>query len=326
MPLVALQPDLSNLSDYITHLFDRDGRTLAPIRAAIEAEARTMFFDPDGAQRLLEVLLGAWLGTPDPVCPADDVAFLDWLRSRLRAYGTVLYRPRLSSTAADRAAEPPVYTLEGYDEPLPLFDADGQPTRDGGAALMELLLAGAHLVAVYDGDHAPRGTRIGNLLADFEATTLPTRKDPSNSHYLTGLAPTATTGRYLLDVDQDAPPDPCAILCAVLLGPTVNQRSGPAGDTFVQLEGWQEGTLIGGIPSPTGWHNQDYRGLYKPTLWNISTYGASAYSEKRATTVFLAAEGFDPQPAPGTIMARYAGSDTPADQARWLDRSLVRLG
>ncbi|MDI9654524.1 hypothetical protein QM306_40740, partial [Burkholderia cenocepacia] len=52
-------------------------------------------------------------------------------------------------------------------------------------------------------------------------------------------------------------------------------------NTFIQLEGWQAGGSR---------HNADYA-TYQQTLWNISTYGVSAYSEKRATSIFLASAG-----------------------------------
>ena len=61
---------------------------------------------------------------------------------------------------------------------------------------------------------------------------------------------------------------------------------------------------------------------HKATLWNISTYGASIYSEKRGTTIFLAPPGWNPQLRPGgTIMMNYVGADP---RQAWLNTALVR--
>lgn len=323
MPVVHLNEEMTNITAFVNSMFDEDVRTIAPIQSAIEADQRVAFFSPSDSARIIAVWHSVWMGTPDPRCPPSDAAMLGWLQQQLRDGALCLHRPLLS--AGDLSAQPPHYVLTGYAPPVPLFDASGKPLAEAAEELLTLLLAGAHVVAVQDAAHLPAGAPTGNLYDAFRSSGLEIRKDPANSHYLTGLAPWNTRGRYYLSITEDAAPVPCPFLCALLFGPTVSDLSSQDRDTFLQLEGWQEGDLVLGIPSPFGWHNRDYNGLYEPTLWNISTYGACAYSEKRGSAVFLAPASWQPRPQPETIMAPYAGSDTPEEQSRWLDRSVVSL-
>ena len=197
--------------------------------------------------------------------------------------------PIIRTTANGLSQQPPAYMLDGYSAGIPLVDDSGAPIADAGQQLLTLMLTGAHLVTVLDSDHIPPGTQAANLYDNFSATALPKRDDPANSHYLTGVDLYRTSGKYYLSINEDRAPTPCPFLCAILLGPTAD-LSIPIRDTFLQLEGWQEGRTLG-VPSWSGWHNRDYNGLYKRTLWNISTYGASIFSEKRGTTAFLAPPG-----------------------------------
>ncbi len=69
-------------------------------------------------------------------------------------------------------------------------------------------------------------------------------------------------------------------------------------------------------------HGADFQ-THEATKWNISTYGACAYSEKRGGTVFLHHRGHaDLQCGPNTIMAPYVGAET---RQGWLDTGLVRV-
>ena len=88
-------------------------------------------------------------------------------------------------------------------------------------------------------------------------------------------------------------------------------------NTFIQLEGWQAGGSR---------HNADYA-TYQQTLWNISTYGASAYSEKRATSIFLAPAGWTPQVYQTTRMMPYVGAYAQSNGSPqgWLNPSLVTI-
>jgi hypothetical protein len=111
---------------------------------------------------------------------------------------------------------------------------------------------------------------------------------------------------------NDAPVN-APIICSFLIGNTAWKKP----DTFFQLEGWPMNSLqqlIGGK------HSRDYE-FHKMTDWNISTYGACAYSEKRATAIFLAPEGWNPTVQMDTGMAHYRGADVPQ---HWLKKELIR--
>jgi hypothetical protein len=159
------------------------GFTIAPIQTAIEADERLVFFSPSDCQAIISVWLTAWMGSPDPRCPPSDVAFLQWLQDRLRAYDAHLYRPLIGPN--DLSASPPSYVLRGYADSQALFDKNGLPIEAAGLALMTLLLAGAHLVAVFNAEHVPAGAKIGDRYDDFTQSGLDIRKDPANSHDLT---------------------------------------------------------------------------------------------------------------------------------------------
>ncbi|HWD29035.1 MAG TPA: hypothetical protein VG387_17815, partial [Rhizomicrobium sp.] len=68
-------------------------------------------------------------------------------------------------------------------------------------------------------------------------------------------------------------------------------------------------------------HGQDYA-AYSQSFWNISTFGAAPYSEKRATTIFLAPAPWVPSIYSDTFMMPYVGAETPQ---LWLKTSLVQV-
>jgi hypothetical protein len=222
-----------------------------------------------------------------------------------------------------------VFNLSGY-QAFDLASYSGNSTiwNDPNVRSFLMLLAGgAHFVAISaDRDFVNQGIAQNNgrdLYATFRSSSLPQRGDPVNSHYA-NLG--NVTGQYYLNINEDVAPQNCGLILALLFGRTVNSLSGSAGtyNTFMQLEGWPAtGT------SKTTWHNKDYA-AYQQTLWNTATYGACPYSEKRATTVFLAPEGWTPQLYQTTRMMPYVGAyasgkppnGTPQD---WLNTSMVEI-
>jgi len=108
-------------------------------------------------------------------------------------------------------------------------------------------------------------------------------------------------------------------------------------NTFFQLEGWPAtnslgaGTLEvitnrvsslvtrGGAPTELGRHNIDYK-VHASTVWNLSTFGASPHTEKRASTIFLAPLDWNPKPSEETLMMNYVGLDT-----KWMAKELIRV-
>ena len=124
---------------------------------------------------------------------------------------------------------------------------------------------------------------------------------------------------YYLNISGNFAPENCGMLLALLNGRTVNDATLGAGhyNSFIQLEGWQAGAAR---------HNADYN-LHTQTLWNISTFGACPYSEKRGTAVFLAPQGWTPQVYQTTCMMPYLGAYATASQQpqAWLRRDLVSV-
>lgn len=117
---------------------------------------------------------------------------------------------------------------------------------------------------------------------------------------------------------ETAPNANCPFILSLLIGRTAwGAVTGNNHNTFVQLEGWP----ATGWTGAGGRHGVDYQ-THGATKWNISTYGACLYSEKRGMTVFLAPPTWIPNVNPGgTIMAPYDGAATAQG---WLDRNLVR--
>ncbi|RCK21953.1 hypothetical protein [Thalassospira lucentensis] len=114
-------------------------------------------------------------------------------------------------------------------------------------------------------------------------------------------------------IGADKAPVPCPFVCSLLAGNT----SWLLPNTFFQLEGWP-GILSRGFGAK-GRHGQDFA-VHQATKWNISTYGASPFSEKRGTTVFLAPNNWQPQQRV-TTWTSYCGSQT---LQGWYDTNLIR--
>lgn len=148
------------------------------------------------------------------------------------------------------------------------------------------------------------------------------RRATLHSHYTATYV--SNIGRGLIYPDfvtaETAPTRDCPFILAFLFG-----RTGASdANTYFQLEGWPAIGLTGGKR-----HMADYA-VHDSTKWNISTYGASIYSEKRGLTVFLAPPSWDPNKilvernARGsnpTIMVPYVGAGT---RQGWLDTNLIR--
>ena len=190
--------------------------------------------------------------------------------------------------------------------------------------LLTLLAFGAHFVVV----HAPRDLAALAVPAlqpfyDEFGTLLgaQARAAKSHSHYA-GLGPITSLGAaytYPNAVNAETAPINCPYIVAFLVGRTAWSLFGNEYNTFFQLEGWP----TTGYTGIGGRHLADYS-THSATKWNISTFGASIYSEKRGATIFLAPAGWNPQSSaanPATIMAPYVGAETPQG---WLDTKLVR--
>jgi len=212
-------------------------------------------------------------------------------------------------------SNPAVFELSGYLA-FPFVDAGGNWIAANVGTFLALLAAGSHLVAISASSDLPAGVSMQAFDSYMGASGLTTSTDIGNSHYTSLLN---TTGRYYLSIGSDFAPAGCGLILSFLYGRTVNNLLASAGsyNTFIQLEGWQAGGSR---------HNADYA-TYQATLWNISTYGASPYSEKRATTVFLAPSGWTPQVYQTTLMMPYVGAYAQSNGTPqgWLDTAVVTI-
>jgi hypothetical protein len=129
-----------------------------------------------------------------------------------------------------------------------------------------LFLAGAHFVLLEDSDFHSEIAKLSQAA-----------KNKKHSHYR--KTPLATV--YPRITWEQLEPAP--IIVALLVDSAIG-RDGKKWGTFFQLEGWpvheaskKEDFLRHGIDFAT----------HMITIWNISSYGMSPYSEKRGTTIFI---------------------------------------
>lgn len=319
MPVVPINPDYSNISEFINSLYDSDVRTLAPLQQAIQRGAFTAEFSSE-VQKIPPVWLAGWQQSQGDPYNATDFSHLKpqdqrtfaFLANFIRQNALSLYVPVLEYLGQSSGAQPR-YQLSGYTQSP--FLQGGQWNDSTVTQFLELFVHGAHMVVVYNPFDLVPGTAVQDFYQAFREGPLASgeKHDPGNSHY-TSL--NNVCGYYYPSVTKNtAPPDPTPFNLAWLVGLTVSQVTcnSSNANAFLQLEGWQD-------PMPR--HNADYSDLYQPTLWNISTFGASAYSEKRGTAVFLAPANWNPQANANTLMPPYMGAES---LQPWLNTSLVQL-
>lgn len=317
MPIVPINDDYSNIAEFIDSLFDPDVRTPDAIVTAGQAGQLIASYSSESA-KIVSVWTAAWQQAqglkPDPTdlqhCPAGDLLLIQWLSSYISLNNLSLFVPSLAYLGLSGDSGPPIYRLDAYQR----FDFQGQAVGAAIGQLLELLLYGAHVVVIHDPANLPPNVRVDPFYEMFTGGALAhqLRRDPGNSHY-TSLV--NLCGYYYPSITQNSAPQPSPFFLSFLAGPTVMSLtcSPSSYNTFFQLEGWE---------AVSARHEADYT-TYKQTLWNISTFGACAYSEKRATAVFLAPVAWDPQPTPGTFMPPYVGAATAQP---WLNTALIRLG
>lgn len=319
-PLELLDnPPRDNAQDFVNSVYGPGVRDGAIIHAAYGHPSPDGYVQPadfTGGQLagLAGLLSTQWLSGTG-ACPAVDAALLRWLAGYVRtaspAGALTMWVPQMRHVDA---TSPSVFSLSGYRR----FDfVDGQDWDAATvSAFCNLLVAGAHFVAVCADRDLPSGVPVLPLDRSMDASGLPTRHDPGNSHYATLLN---VTGTYVQPADGDFAGRGSGLLQAMLVGRTVNDMLASPGsyNNFLQLEGW---------PAISSRHNADYI-AHQRTAWNISTFGASPYSEKRATTVFLAPPGWEPTLYQTTLMMPYVGAYAVAEGVpqSWLDTSLAKV-
>lgn len=331
MPIIPLNPTYNNIKAFISSLFEPDVRAVETIEAVIKAGRFFGHFSPE-SDKILALWTAAWQAAHgddyDAVdvehCPASDRAMLTYLSQYIAQNKLAMFVPRLKQVAVSDN-DMPIYELAGYQR-QDLQMAGTQWNYETVGHFLSLLMSGAHFVVIHAEEDLPPGVSVTPLWRDFkenDAVETGERADMGNSHYTSSVN---ACGEYYPNVQGDVAPDDCPFILSLLVCPTV---SSPLShecaqidryNTFMQLEGWE---LTGALEAITkqGRHMADYA-THEKTLWNISTYGFSAYSEKRATPIFLAPVGWDPRISADTLMPPYVGAES---RQPWLNTTVVQL-
>lgn len=273
--------------------------------------------------RELDRITGAWSAAWNNgvvpaanICPASDTTFLHYLRAYIRNHNMSLWIPRTDFDGYHQGRVK--LRLRRYDQ-VALVDALNNDHMNGVGRFLKLFAAGAHIVIV----HSDRDTRHANIPSFYNAVAaggLPTRAARMNSHYTGTYISNFNAGKYYPHsvITETAPAANCPFINSTLICRTASGGiRGNQHNTFIQLEGWP----ATGYTGAGGRHGIDYK-THNTTKWNISTYGASLYSEKRGTSVFLAPPTWTPVVRTGNeVMASYDGAHT---RQAWLDTNLVR--
>lgn len=343
---VTLAEDYSNTCELVQSMFATNARGVDTVYANA-ADQQVSYTSPDSPppftgsfanwtsiQRIVSLWTSFWMGGQ----PAAGQSFLETdaeMLQNLAAYVKenlpVLWVPQLQFRAWSGTANqsPPIYDVMGY-QGYDLLNADGTWNADNVSILLLYFVYGAHMVLVLD----PESPGVQSITPDLYNTL-----GASSSPVYSNLAQQVWDSHYSSVGDQDSGmsypcqvitndfvPNPSPLLCAFLIGPTVQpvMFTNPLGDTtqrcnFIQLEGWRQfGTAT------AGWHNADYQ-AYNATYWNFSTYGVCAFSEKRGTALFLAPAGWQPAGLCSTIMPPYLGALYMGDVDPWMQWSLVNV-
>lgn len=314
--------DNASVSTFINELFNSNvGHVRHPATmqnamiAAAQNNSEGYWLITDQAQGLiLTNWLSIWinaifqngdLNAVDVRLTASDILLFSNLARYIQQNNMSLFVPRIVYHGPLSLTDPaPVYTISGYDRVdlcIPANELQNGMQPGSLATVLSILYflslfaTGAHMVAItspldYQGqiDSPPAFWTL------FQSSSYVPWRDagPLNayagtaymhSHYsgLKGLTNVGASYAYPNTVTSTGTPTTCPFVCSLLVGSTAVSQP----NTFFQLEGWP-GTatqLFGAF----GAHAQDFA-AHQATKWNISTYGASPFSEKRGTTVFLA--------------------------------------
>lgn len=304
-----------------------------------KSELPTVFYaDYTGGQadRIVGMWKEYWLHGQGSACPGPDAVLLDFFKTWIKDHKPNLWLPLLKIHDAGPPAE---FILEDYAK-IEFFDGKNW-SGDAVDRFLRLIFSGAHIVQVCaTNDTGVKYNANDDLYARFTKSTFNQGNDHFSSHYVTpdnlhfnttGWYFLATPGEQMAAKVQVKPGTDLVysgLLVAFLASITVPKTTG-GGDAgkyngFFQLEGWQQQGVTGGTR-----HMLDFD-LSGRVAWNISTFGASPYSEKRGTSVFLAPPGWEAAPTQKIAMTPYAGAygvqkkDEIYPQ-KWLRTELVRI-
>lgn len=209
-----------------------------------------------------------------PPLDSRDQKIIKALKNKLDGY--YINEPKLTF-------ERPYKSLLGTYENTPIYKITGWKTyrllanTEAVADFFRLFLAGAHFVIM-----GP------NTL--LQAVKGLSESAPNNKHsHYNETAQSLVFPNITWKTRSPAP------IIAALLIDTAKIPNVDSPMTFFQLEGWpvHPGS---DLLNDTVLHGKDFL-LHRDTLWNVSTYGISPYSEKRGTTVFLTKTPIDPNTA-----------------------------
>lgn len=355
MSLAKLGDDLSSVPQFINSCFDLDTRSMTDV---IEAASQGAFFysfvDPTSRGLILNAWLAAWKASQGDKtadqdalkwCPQSDAWVIKFLADYIKSLKLVLCVPALTVPGLTKDSTKQIYVTNGYSRHgffdsdgewnYGAFESDGRVSKGGYdyptvATFLQYFFYGAHFVIPISSKEN-KGAKIVNFYDHIKTTwkytpdkdgqfhlsdTSPWRDGVTSSHYVaTGLGMHwfNFTGIDYLDIETDAEPSGNPLICAMLSGKTADSGY----DTFLQLEGWQLHSS-----SKDTWHMIDYDS-HKATIWNFSTFGACAYSEKRCTPIFLAPSTFSTDISKDTHMPLYVGA---GNHQNWMDTDLLQLG
>lgn len=323
VPLGLLHtPPHNNCQDFANSMFGSHIRDASVIQSGYRHAGTDGYVPPaDFSGGQLAGFVAQWVrrwldGSAYTMLPASDAKLIDLLKHYVKSASSngplTMWVPQIAYQAG---TSPAGFNLSGYRS-FSFVDTAGRWNAAQVSAFLTLLAAGSHFVAISATSDLPEGVSMQSFDTFIGASGLPSRHDVGSSHYTPDVN---VTGTYYPSVDGDFAPADLGLILTFLYGKTINQPVMSPGtyNTFIQLEGWQAGGAR---------HNADYD-TYKQTLWNISTYGASAYTEKRATSIFLAPPGWTPQIYQTTRMMPYVGAYANANGTpqHWLNTSLVSI-
>ena len=299
-------------------------------------------------ERELALIIGRLLKVLSPQKQAklcdEDKALMQFFADYFARNQITMSVPQFRRRGLATTKQPPVCELVGYEQ-YPLSDGSTF-FEDGLQYFLRLLLAGAHFVSL----HAERDTTepVSSFYFDFKKrfySLFPSLSPESgtaigHSHYKWKGPSLGTAMAYPFRYTTGGSARQSWPLIPILLVDTTTWAVKGLRDhnTFFQMEGWSTGlvhslftgniklALKGGVR-----HGADFE-THDKTKWNISTYGACVYSEKRGGTVFLHHRSLPAlKPQLTTIMHTYVGAETNSlsllfgSTQSWLDTRLISV-
>jgi len=344
--VVTLAPDCSNTYAFVQSMFATNARSVntvydnatGPQTAYTEATAPPPFTGSFANWSSMQTILSLWTSFWMGGQPTSSQSFLDTdaemlqnLAAYVKANLPCLWVPQLefrgwSGTASQ---SPPAYYVTGYAS-YDLLNSDGSWNETNVSILLIYFLYGAHIVEILDPTNPNEQTITPDLYNKLGGTGTSVYSNLGqqdwDSHYSSVGGQDSGMSYPSQVIVYDSVPNPSPLLCAFLIGPTVQpvMFMNPLGDStarcnFIQLEGWRQ---FG--ESSAGWHDADYQS-YNDTFWNFSTYGVCAFSEKRGTALFLAPAGWQPSQQATTTMPPYLGALSLSNVSPWMQWPLIAL-